>query len=266
MTTVVGPLKQVMEAAEGVANGDFDVRLNMKRKDEVGRLSQAFDGMADQLRSYTLGLERRVAEESAEVARQSVQLKQVNSRLQVAVSELERLAVTDALTGLSNRRHFDHMLANEMERSVRSGIPVTLILLDVDHFKRYNDTYGHPAGDEALKKLATVLRRALRKTDFVARWGGEEFAILLLDTGAKAGLIVANKLRQQIRDAQDVDASEPNADRVLTVSLGVASAPAHATDSSVLLQLADNALYSAKRAGRDQAIVHGEPPIDNQSS
>jgi diguanylate cyclase (GGDEF)-like protein len=257
-TTVVGPLKRLMNAAEAVANGDFEVRLGSQRVDEVGRLSQAFDRMASQLRSYTKGLERRVAEESAEVARQSVQLQQVNSRLQVAVSELERLAVTDALTGLSNRRHFDHMLANEMERSVRSGTPMTLMLLDVDHFKRYNDTYGHPAGDDALKMLATVLRKSLRRTDFVARWGGEEFAILLLDTGATPSLIVADKLRKAIHSAQQTGTPRDDGPEPLTVSLGMASAPSHATDPNTLLQLADKALYTAKRSGRDRAVLVGE--------
>ncbi|MEC8025392.1 MAG: diguanylate cyclase [Myxococcota bacterium] len=254
LVTVLRPVQQLMQAAEAVSKGDFDSRLRSNRSDEVGRLSHAFDQMADQLQSYTQGLERRVAEESAEVARQSQQLHEVNARLQVAVTKLERLAVTDELTGLSNRRHFDHLLQSELARSARSHIPLSLLMIDVDHFKSYNDTYGHPAGDIALKLIAHTLQTTLRRTDCTARWGGEEFAVLLFKTEAEYALQVANKLRNALHAVQTKESSIPSKS-ILTVSIGIASAPKHADDSDTLLQLADTALYAAKRSGRDKAVV-----------
>jgi diguanylate cyclase (GGDEF)-like protein len=169
---------------------------------------------------------------------------------------LRDLAFLDGLTGVSNRRQFDERLALEWGRAQRNGTPLSLILLDVDFFKAYNDHYGHQAGDVCLQQLASVLKANLRRpTDLVARYGGEEFVCLLPDAPLEEGLAMAHKLLQAVKQQAIAHQFSGVAD-VVTVSLGVAtrqgegSAGATAAD---LLALADAQLYHAKHAGRAQA-------------
>jgi diguanylate cyclase (GGDEF)-like protein len=159
----------------------------------------------------------------------------------------ETRAVTDSLTGLANAR----AAAQDLDRIVafagRTGTPLTAILLDLDHFKRINDNYGHQIGDEALAAVGEVLSRGTRASDFVARYGGEEFLILLQDTDISSGVELAEKLRESVRQTQ-----VPGLAGRLTASFGVASIPAHAGDGDSLVRAADRALYAAKKRGRDQ--------------
>ena len=119
-----------------------------------------------------------------------------------ANARLAQLAVTDGLTGLYNHRHFHERLALEVERSQRSGLPLSLLMLDVDHFKQFNDTFGHPAGDEVLRQLARVLADARRANDVVARYGGEEFAVILVDTAKFTAAKVAERVRERVARAR----------------------------------------------------------------
>lgn len=176
--------------------------------------------------------------------------------LKRARDQLARLAVTDGLTGLANRRRFDEVLDLEHARHMRSGKFLTLIMLDIDHFKLFNDTYGHVCGDDCLKAVAGIVSRTARRaTDLAARFGGEEFACILPDTSASEGcLVVAERIRQGVFDLRIPHKSSPTAPYV-TVSLGVACIKCSQTTSpSTLVKLADEQLYKAKTAGRNQAV------------
>jgi diguanylate cyclase (GGDEF)-like protein len=177
----------------------------------------------------------------AAVARQ-VAMALEGVRLQAAV---RALTLTDELTGLHNRRFFDQVLVREAERARRFGRDLALVLLDVDHFKAYNDTFGHPAGDEALQRVARHLAAAApRRLDALARYGGEEFAVLLAETDLEGARLVAERIREHVRASADFL-------RPLTISAGVAVAAAGAADPTALVRRADEALYAAKRDGRD---------------
>lgn len=179
-----------------------------------------------------------------------------------ANARLAQLALTDGLTGLYNHRHFHERLALEVERSQRSGLPLSLVMLDVDRFKQLNDAYGHPAGDEVLRQLARVLTEARRANDVVARYGGEEFATILVDTAKFTAGKVAERIRERIAEHDFSDAAaiagKTNSRLTVTVSLGVATFPDDGSDTGGLVRAADNALYAAKRAGRDRIVLYGD--------
>jgi diguanylate cyclase (GGDEF)-like protein len=159
----------------------------------------------------------------------------------------------DGLTGVHNRRHFDEALAREWSRALRRGSVLSVVLLDVDHFKRYNDQYGHPAGDECLRRIAGEMARYVKRpADLVARYGGEEFACILPDTGHEGAMQFAAQLGVRIRELGIAHAASDTAD-VVTVSLGVSTTLATAGQSAEdLLELADTQLYEAKRQGRNR--------------
>lgn len=169
-----------------------------------------------------------------------------------ARAELARLVYTDPLTGLPNRRHFTERFEAEVARVARYGGSFTLAVLDCDHFKDYNDRHGHPAGDDALRELAMLLRDQLRASDSVARIGGEEFAVLMVGADPAMAGMVAERLRARVA-AHRFGATEDS----LTVSIGLASAPEHARTPDLLFALADQALYAAKARGRD-CVVRAE--------
>jgi two-component system, cell cycle response regulator len=160
------------------------------------------------------------------------------------LAEVERLAKFDALTGLANRRVFEAALHREIARAKRTGLPLSLVVLDVDHFKRVNDTYGHQSGDEVLRHVGEALGHVGRETDLVARYGGEEFAVILPDTGLAEATKVAERLRAAV-------AAFPGLVPV-TASAGVAVLPGNANEAAELIQAADEALYESKRTGRDR--------------
>ena len=191
-------------------------------------------------------LEQRVAERTA-------QLEDANRKLAT-------LSITDGLTGLANRRHFDHVLRAECVRSKRTGQSLSVMMLAVDHFKRYNDRYGHQAGDACLIRVAQSLAGCLqRASDLVARYGGEEFSIVLPDTGADAARQIGEALRRAIEELQ-IDHASADAQQV-TISIGIAvQPPAGASDPDTLLRLADAALYDAKHAGRNGVVLTELPP------
>jgi len=172
-----------------------------------------------------------------------------------ANARLAQLAVTDGLTGLYNHRHFHERLALEVERSHRSGLPLSLLMLDVDHFKQFNDSFGHPAGDEVLRQLARVLADTRRANDVVARYGGEEFAVILVDTAKFTAAKVAERVRARVY-GHDFSEAAQRAGR-LGVSIGVATFPDDGGDAEALVRAADTALYAAKRAGRNRVVAAG---------
>jgi len=177
-------------------------------------------------------------------------------------------AITDGLTGLFNRRHMQSALADERQRAQRYGHSLSLIMLDVDGFKGYNDTYGHPQGDVLLKMLADILRAGVREVDIVGRYGGEEFIILLPETPKREALRTAERLRAAVAAAVFPGyVDDPEMVVPKTISLGVATFPADADDGLMLVQQADQALYRAKRGGRNQVVeaalmLEAAPPDD----
>jgi diguanylate cyclase (GGDEF)-like protein len=158
----------------------------------------------------------------------------------------EEAAFTDHLTGLANRRRFERQLEREVSRTLRYGRPFCLLLLDIDNFKLVNDTYGHEAGDEVIRRLALTLQAGTRGIDLAARIGGEEFAVILPETDFEGGVDVAERLRIAIRETEVAPVG------TITASFGVAEFPVCASAGRELLAVADVALYQAKRAGRDR--------------
>jgi diguanylate cyclase (GGDEF)-like protein len=189
------------------------------------------------------------------LARMKVQLKikALQDELRCSNELLRELSSTDALTRLFNRRHFMAVLGCEFDRTDRYGTPLSLVMLDIDHFKRLNDSYGHQVGDEALQGLGQLILAAVRSTDIAARYGGEEFCLLLPETDLDGAAEFAHRLRFAVEDkVLPVGGQEV----AMTVSLGVAACPHPAVESGDdLIRLADDALYRAKRAGRNRVIV-----------
>jgi diguanylate cyclase (GGDEF)-like protein len=253
--TVLRPLHRLTDAANQISSGHLGARVvSSPRSDEMSLLGEVFNEMAEKVQWQTEALEGRVAERTQ-------QLRQTNLELETAVAKLEELARTDGLTSLRNHRAFQEAFAFELERSRRTKRPLSLIMLDVDHFKAYNDTHGHPGGDRVLRSVAKILQANLRTVDVVARYGGEEFVVLLLETPGLDAALVAEKLRAAVADTpfEGAEASQPGGK--LTISLGLASFPLQATTGEALLALADAALYRAKHAGRNQ--VWRDPSRDS---
>ena len=220
---IVRPLERLTAAAAKVASGDLSVDLPVGGTGEVGYLTHVFNTLVARLR------ERE------------------------SQAELERLSVTDALTGLYNRRYLMGTLATEAQRSRRLRRPFSVLLADADHFKQYNDTQGHPAGDAALVKIADILRKQTRAVDCVARYGGEEFLVVLLETTVATAVLVAERIRARV-------AAEAFEGGRMTMSIGVAECPAHGDTPESLIASADAALYKAKDGGRDRVVAAGGKP------
>lgn len=179
------------------------------------------------------------------------ELKQRGDRMEELLSKVEFLAVTDPLTGLYNRRYFESVLKKELTEQRRYGQPVSCFMVDVDHFKDINDTFGHEAGDAVLKGLSVILTSSLREVDTVARWGGEEFCVMMPHTHKSGALVPAQRLLAAVGTSR----FEKAPDRQITVSIGLACT-GKATDSvDKLVGAADFALYEAKRRGRNRIAV-----------
>jgi diguanylate cyclase (GGDEF)-like protein len=167
---------------------------------------------------------------------------------------LKLLATTDSLTGIYNRRHFDEVLTSEINRSTRFKSPLSLILFDIDHFKHINDTFGHQEGDRVLTQLALAVGEAIRTTDLFARWGGEEFAVLLPGCDLNDGRLLAEKLRMLLEKQSFADVGQ------VTCSFGVAEhMPGDDVDG--LMRKADRCLYHAKASGRNRVETSQTTPI-----
>ena len=179
--------------------------------------------------------------------------------LSIAESEmharLEQLAVTDGLTGLMNHRKFQERLAEEFLRASRHATAFSLLLGDIDYFKRVNDTYGHPAGDAVLKAVAGAIAKAARKIDLVARYGGEEFAVLLAQTDVAQAAIFAERIRKAVAEMKIVWQGQSIP---VTISIGIATSTTDAADRERLIAAADRALYAAKHRGRNRVVRHGD--------
>jgi diguanylate cyclase (GGDEF)-like protein len=177
--------------------------------------------------------------------------------LKAQADKLNDMAFHDGLTGIGNRRAFNEDLASELRAASRSAAPMALVILDIDHFKQYNDNYGHPAGDACLIQVAEVLRTVCKRPrDRVARFGGEEMVAILPDTDAQGAILVASAILEGVRALQIPHHHSATA-QVLTASAGIAVVTAEQPETGIsLLQKADAALYAAKRQGRDHVVMH----------
>jgi len=169
-------------------------------------------------------------------------------------AEIERLATTDGLTGLNNHRIFQQKLTEELKRSERHKAPLSLLLIDIDYFKKVNDTYGHPVGDLVLKGVSKILQHEIRDIDIAARYGGEEFVVILPGTDSISARNIAERLRKEIM-AETFTSGGRNLK--VTVSIGIATVPAEARTKEELIEKTDQALYHAKHNGRNQSVNWG---------
>lgn len=204
-------------------------------------------------RSYLASQQRDEAYEALRESQQ--QLLETNMKLQ-------QLMHSDSLTGLSNRRHFDEYLDMEWRRAQRRQSQLSLLMIDVDHFKHYNDAFGHVAGDDALYKVAQTLRVCChRSVDRVARYGGEEFAVILPETQMEGALLIAEKMRDAVESLRILHPF-PNSIGLLTISVGVATVvPGQNTRPDLLIDLADQGLYRAKNSGRNRVALPDIQPV-----
>ena len=213
--------------------------------------------MAEELEDYTRTLEQNVEERSREVRKKTRELERLNLQLHYAVNKLETLVRTDELTGVYNRRYLTEALQIEIRKSARTGRPFSVAMMDVDHFKRLNDEYGHAIGDHVLATVAGLLKEKLRSTDVVARYGGEEFVIIFFDTSKSSAFAVSEGLRALIAetsfDTEAVQIRQP-----VTVSIGISTCPTDGGDGNVILEKADEAMYAAKKNGRNQVKLWSE--------
>jgi diguanylate cyclase (GGDEF)-like protein len=227
---IARPLDRLTKAASEVAAGDLAVDLPAAPGGgEVGYLTDVFNHMVYRLREGRLELDR------------------INETLRKKNEELELLSTTDSLTGLSNHRSLMKRLDDEVARFKKGKHFFSVLVGDVDHFKQYNDAFGHPAGDEVLQMIAEIMRDSTRKVDCCARYGGEEFVIVLPDTAIADALDTAEHIRARV-------AAKKFNGRKMTLSIGVASFPEDADDAEAIIAVADEALYQAKREGRDRTV------------
>lgn len=236
-TRIVRPIEALSDAARRLAGGRFDRQIpETGRHDEIGLLTRTFNEMA-----------RRLQRSQADLEAANRRLRDQNQNLQASNEVLEQLSITDGLTKLHNHRFFQDHLTREIKRATRTGDPLSMILLDIDDFKRLNDRLGHAAGDEALQCIAEALAEAVRDSDLLARYGGEEFAIVASSVDLAGATVLAEKLRSAVAKKAFTpgDAVRPV---TLSVSVGVAQ---YKGDRKAFFRAADQALYRAKADGKN---------------
>ncbi|KAF5049454.1 Diguanylate cyclase, GGDEF domain [anaerobic digester metagenome] len=232
---VLKPLRRLTDhAAKLQEEGDYSLRLGLDRKDEIGVLAKSLDSLVQTISDRTVELQR-------------------------ANEQLTQLSLNDALTGIANRRMFDAYLKQEWRRAMREQAPLSIMLADVDHFKKYNDTFGHQQGDMCLIGVAAVMQLHMqRPADLLARYGGEEFAVILPGTDAEGARHMAEVLGQAVRDLS-IDHCRSDAAPCVTLSIGVVTTIPSPEEGDrgmdMLLEHADQALYQAKKAGRNRVLA-----------
>ncbi|WP_017307155.1 diguanylate cyclase domain-containing protein [Spirulina subsalsa] len=259
---VTQPILAIAQSATQIAEGNFSVKTPPVSEDELGILAQAFNRMAKHLCILYASLNEQIVrlrhtetslretcqqleQEVAERHKAEIALAQVNQHLY-------QLATLDGLTQIPNRRQFDETLHHEWKRMARERLPLSLIMIDVDEFKRYNDYYGHLMGDDCLQKIAQGIEQVLKRSgDLVARYGGEEFAVLLPHTDTTGALRLAHLIQEAVTDLQLIHATS-HVQPYVTVSLGLATVVPHPEQAATdLIEQADKALFQAKRNGRN---------------
>ncbi|MBI5039956.1 MAG: diguanylate cyclase [Gammaproteobacteria bacterium] len=243
--------------SEAFHNGANDYLVKLPDKVELVARIRAHS------RSHLAQLERDMAYQALRDLQNA--LESSNAQLEESNRELQRLSSLDGLTGIANRRQFDKTLEQEWQRALRNCTELSLIMIDIDYFKLFNDTYGHQAGDDCLKTVALALARIVhRPSDIVARYGGEEFAVILPETDTEGTLRVAEKMREAVSRLNVRHDASKVSDKI-TLSIGVANLnPRGGDNPDILLAAADDALYRAKHAGRNRVEVASDEPTPPQ--
>ncbi len=241
--TADGAAKWVMDSGSGVEEVDGHATLLEGLMVDITQQKEAQRQLQDQGEH----LEEIVAARTKELT------TEIEQRVQLE-AQLREMTTRDALTGLYNRREMERFLAEEVDRCARYGRTLSVVMIDIDHFKRLNDTYGHQAGDEVLRWVADILAGGVRTTDRAVRYGGEEMALILPETSADSAFLVADRLRDKIhQDGAELTDEHGTTHRVeVTFSAGVSSFPHCGRDGDALIASADQALYNAKHEGRNQ--------------
>jgi diguanylate cyclase len=238
---IAQPIRALSEGARRIAEGDLEIRIDDgAASDEIGLLTRTFNDMIQRLRD---------TQRNAEAATNALQRR--NEELQGANEVLEQLSITDGLTKLHNHRFFQDHLTREIKRVRRTGEPVSMLLIDIDDFKRLNDRLGHAAGDELLKGIARSLNASVRESDFLARYGGEEFVVVAANTHLSGALHLAEKVRTDVAESSFVVDESMQVFKI-TVSIGVAE---YCGDRKAFFQCADRALYRAKAEGKNCVVA-----------
>lgn len=232
--SIVIPLESLIGATQHIVDGDLNVRVDVKQSDEVGQLANMFNLMTDKLQQN------------------HVEIMAANAAMRQQNQMLEALSVTDSMTGLLNRSKLDAVLTDELARFGRNKRPFSVLMIDVDHFKTLNDNLGHIVGDEILIAVAKVLANSIRSVDFAARYGGDEFVVILTETTADAAIKTAERIRMQVVEVGNKLKEHKIA---ITLSIGISHSLPEDKSPTLLLARVDNALYEAKKAGRDRIHV-----------
>ena len=225
-----------------------NLALEQKVLERTSQL-EAAKGKLESAYQELTGTHRDLTAVHADLANINAELKETNSELEIANQRLAALATIDGMTGLANHRAFQERIRLELEEIRRTGSPLALLLLDVDRFKQYNDSYGHPAGDVVLKDVGRIIQESVRDYDLAARYGGEEFAVLLPGMSREHGSQVAERIRRKIEKYKF-----PN--RNVTVSIGLAETRLPPVTPEAMVQMADKALYMAKHSGRNKVAIY----------
>ncbi len=256
LKTLQANLRHMTWQTKMVASGDFSQRVEF-----MGDFSESFNAMVIQLDQTLKELVKKKTELSRlneDLLKEITIRKQTEAALRLSQEELERLAVTDSLTGLYNRRHFNKLAEDEIRRALRYSRPLSVMIFDIDFFKRVNDTFGHGGGDMVLRMVAETMTEMLRATEISARYGGEEFIVLFPETAASEAGEVAERLRKKI---EGTTFQAPNGKIMITASFGVSDCLGKSREKpyeSVLSELvccADRAMYCSKNAGRNRVTV-----------
>jgi diguanylate cyclase len=248
--TIMRPIRSLSEGARRISRGDFDHAIpDAPASDEIGLLIRTFNDMLAQLRRN-----------AAEIEDDQRRLTAQNEELQRANEVLAQLSITDGLTKLHNHRYFQDHLTREIKRIGRTGEALSMILMDLDDFKRLNDMYGHSAGDELLVGVANILVESVRESDLLARYGGEEFVILATGTNLEGAISMAEKIRMSVESSSHIVDDSMRPIRV-TISIGVATFDG---DRRAFFQAADRALYDAKAQGKNCVVA--APMLDELDS
>ena len=247
-----------MELHNSVGSQVRDIEQGVKEAVDLESLKQSvqtrLDAILDHMtrhREVEQARQRQAEAQIKALKSHTRELEQESESLREAVHQTRELALRDGLTGLYNRRAYEDRLAEEFARWTRHGSPLSVVVWDLDHFKRINDQFGHPAGDKVLRVLGRILREGLRASDFSARYGGEEFVSLLPETGAEAALSLADKIRETVGGS---DFKGGGGHVSVTLSAGITQA-SEADSPEVLIKRADQALYQAKQEGRNRCRI-----------
>ncbi|TCV79182.1 GGDEF domain-containing protein [Sulfurirhabdus autotrophica] len=231
-TVLIKPLLAISRSTAGLAAGDLKQKIHIYSNDEIGSMACSINAMAESLDKL--------------------------------YAELRTIANTDQLSGMLNRHSLESVMAYELSRLKRAATSMAVVLLDIDHFKRINDTYGHTVGDQVIRMVAGICARTLRQSDYSFRYGGEEFLLLLGATGVEHPQMAIDRLRDEIvRASLSVDGKEIR----VTASFGIACYPSDGEDQASLIQCADEALYAAKQNGRNCSVAYHtlkRPKLDNR--